>query len=67
VRDHEQAVSICAVSLEVDESGQRGQTDATYLLTEIVGQYAQGAAEGAGPSDAVLIGGERKSGTTAAS
>jgi hypothetical protein len=60
VSNDERAIPTCAFTLEVDEPGKEGQIYTSYLPVEIVGKYAEAAAERLGPEDDVRIDGRRK-------
>jgi single-stranded DNA-binding protein len=56
----ERAIPTCAFTLEVNESGKEGQIYTPYLSIEIMGKYAEDAAERLEPGDEVMMDGRLK-------
>jgi single-stranded DNA-binding protein len=55
----ERAIPTCAFTLEVDELG-KDRVFTSYLPVEVVGKYAEAAAEALEPGDEVLVEGKLK-------
>jgi single-stranded DNA-binding protein len=56
----ERSTPTCSFTLEIDEVSQVGKVYTSYLPVEIVGKYAEAAADALDPGDEVLVDGKLK-------